>query len=234
MEYARAHYERNRDAYDSIRAQVLRTTSFFDYAPRSVQAELLDHGVTFALISAQTPVSIHEAGYENTLGLTDQSDIADGLLDAGVNYYKSKARYIHHNRTNVSYGEILDHYEAGDISAMHRAIADECLGVGLRKAAYAMAKVVTTDKMCVDTHIMQFAGIDEDEVYNGVVVDKYEQQCQMVLDQIDLDLEPFMQQWVAFDAQRETVTEHRAWFKSLPETIQYDSNEIQSRYRLTQ
>jgi hypothetical protein len=85
-----------------------------------------------------------------------------------------------------------------------------------------MAKVVTTDKMCIDTHVAQRAGIEPDDIYNGVVVEKYEQQCDEIIEQWpDLydDLGRFMFQWVVFDSNRETVTTHDAWFMSLPERV---------------
>jgi hypothetical protein len=84
-----------------------------------------------------------------------------------------------------------------------------------------MAKVVTTDKMCLDTNVCQRAGIEPDEIYNGVVVDKYEKQCQSVKDQwpdLHDELGAFMFQWVLFDSNKETVTCHDVWFNSLPES----------------
>jgi thermostable 8-oxoguanine DNA glycosylase len=211
------HYERHSDVYDHISEQVEQTTDYFANAPRAEQKMLLNQAVTFALISAQTSVDIHERGYLNVLRASDRQEIEDALLEPGVNYYKNKARYIFHNMTEPDYDHILDLYDEGRIDEMHRAIADQFKGVSTRKSAYAMAKVITTDKMCIDTHIAQFAGFEPDDIYNGVVVDKYEAQCQEVLEQIGLDFAPFIQQWIAFDTQRETVTTHSAWFATLPE-----------------
>jgi endonuclease III len=173
----RQQYEQNSTVYDSISEQVEQTTSYFDSASRPEQEMLLNQAVSFALISAQTSVEIHEKGYLNALEATDFNEIEEGLLEPGVNYYKNKAKYIYHNMTEPDYDMVLDLYDAGKIDEMHRAIADEFMGVSTRKAAYAMAKCVTTDKMCVDTHVAQRANIDPDDIYNGVVVDKYEAQC---------------------------------------------------------
>jgi thermostable 8-oxoguanine DNA glycosylase len=218
----RQQYEQNSTVYDSISEQVEQTTSYFDSASRPEQEMLLNQAVTFALISAQTSVEIHEKGYLNALEATDFNEIEEGLLDAGVNYYRNKAKYIFHNMTEPDYDMVLDLYDEGRINEMHRAIADEFKGVSTRKAAYAMAKVVTTDKMCIDTHVAQRAGIEPDDIYNGVVVEKYEQQCDEIIEQWpDLydDLGRFMFQWVVFDSNRETVTTHDAWFMSLPERV---------------
>jgi len=215
-------YERNADVYDHISEQVQNTTDYFAQAPRAEQRMLLNQAVTFALISAQTSVPIHEKGYLNALEASDFNEIEDGLLDAGVNYYRNKAKYIYYNMTEPDYEHVLDLYDEGRINEMHRAIADEFKGVSTRKAAYAMAKVVTTDKMCIDTHVAQRAGIEPDEIYNGVVVDKYEQQCDEIIEQwpdLRENLGQFMFQWVVFDSNRETVTTHDAWFMSLPDSV---------------
>lgn len=220
MRDPRTQYEQHRDVYDHISEQVQQTTSYFATASRAEQKALLNRAVSFALISTQTNVTLHEAGYLNALQASDFNELEQGLLDAGVNYYRSKAKYLFYNLTEPDYERVLDLYDDDKIDEMHRAIADEFKGVSIRKAAYAMAKVVTTDKCCVDTHIAQFMGLDDDEIYNGVVVEKYENQVQELYDMIpdELDhLSPFMKQWVCFDTQRETVTTHSSWFASLPE-----------------
>jgi thermostable 8-oxoguanine DNA glycosylase len=217
-----AQYRQNKDVYDEIANNVRTTVETFEEADRELQEILLHRAVSFALISAQTSVPIHEKGYLNVVDETQYGDIEEGLYEAGVNYYRNKSKYILHNMTEPDYDRVLDHYENGEIDKMHRAIADEFKGVGLRKAAYAMAKVVTTDKCCVDTHIAQFIGLETDEIYNGVVVDKYENQCQRLIDKVpdEIDhLSRFMKQWVAFDAQRGSVTTHDAWFASLPREV---------------
>jgi thermostable 8-oxoguanine DNA glycosylase len=221
MKHPVNHYEQNRDVYDRISEQVQQTTDYFAQAGRPEQKLLLNQAVTFALISAQTSVPIHEKGYLNALEASDFEEIEQGLLDAGVNYYRNKAKYIFHNMTEPDYEMVLDLYDDGRIDEMHRAIADEFKGVSTRKAAFAMAKVVTTDKMCLDTNVCQRAGIEPDEIYNGVVVDKYEKQCQSVKDQwpdLHDELGAFMFQWVLFDSNKETVTCHDVWFNNLPES----------------
>lgn len=216
------HYQEHSELYDRIGQKVEATTDAFAEADRQLQEMLLNQAVSFALISAQTSVDIHEKGYINVLDADSHSEIEDGLLEAGVNYYRNKAKYIFYNMTEPDYDRVLNHYEAGEIDQMHRAIADEFKGVGLRKAAFAMAKVVTTDKMCVDTHVAQQAGIDSDDIYNGVVVEKYENQCDRVVSnwpELRERLGQFLFQWVVFDAHMETVTTHDPWFLSLPEPV---------------
>lgn len=219
------HYEQNRDVYNYISERLDEATSHFAQAPRQEQKLLLNQAVSFALISAQTSVEIHEKGYLNVLDATSFTEIEQGLLDAGVNYYRNKAKYIFHNMTEPDYEMVLDHYDqwkGGDSEAvhrMHRAIADEFMGVSTRKAAFAMANIVTTDKACIDTHVAQRAGIDSDDIYNGVVIDRYEDQWSSIEAQwpdLRERLAPYLFQWVVFDSHQDTVTTHDAWFMSLP------------------
>jgi thermostable 8-oxoguanine DNA glycosylase len=215
----RTHYEENSAIYDQIGEQVEQTTDYFASAPRPKQKILLNKAVTFALISTQTSVDIHERGYLNALDATSADELRDGLLDAGVNYYRNKAKYIMYNLSEPDYDRILNRYDAGDMDAMHRAIADECKGVSTRKAGFVMALTVTTDKMCVDTHVAQHAGLDADSIYNGVVIEKYEQQCDKIASQwpaLQDELSRFMFQWVVFDSHMDTVTTHDQWFLSVP------------------
>jgi endonuclease III len=218
------HYRRNQDIYDRIHEHVEATTDAFATASRTRQSDLLNRAVTFALISSQTRISRHERGYLNVVDLDEmrRDTVAHALRAHAVNYHKNKARYIMHNRTEPDTARVLDAYSVGNLDAMHRAIQDEYLGVGLRKAGFAMALTVSTDKMCVDTHVAQMAGIEPDDIYNGVVVDRYETQCERIRQQwptLADELSPFMCQWVVFDAEMDTVTTHDAWFASLPEWI---------------
>lgn len=221
------HYEANRDVYDHIQQKVESTSNFFARAPRPMQKMLLNMGVTWSLISIETRVELHERGYLNAIQVTDDSEetFQEALLSAGVNYYKNKASYIVHNLTQPDYDMVLDHYDDGDLDAMHRAIRDEFKGVGLRKAGFAMANAVTPQKMCVDRHVASLAGLSDDEIYEGVVVDKYEAQCDAIKaqwPQLADQLPPYLFQWVVFDADMDTVTTHDAWFMSLPDEAQVE------------
>jgi len=253
------HADQYRRIYDNLQA----TYDYFDHVGWDRRAELLEQAVTFALISAQCGVAQHEAGYANVMTMTIGSDqdagadrsIGEALRDAGVNYWRNKARYIEHNHRSVGsdsdtdgpgqgpdVDRVLDHYEHGRIDEMHRAIADEYLGVGLRKAGFAMALSVNDQKMCIDTHVAESAGLDADDIYNGVVVDKYERQCERVLaqyprlcdltgspflgvtstashDRVGERGSPFLSQWVLFDSQRGELSQHDPWFLSLPEAV---------------
>lgn len=226
-----AHYHEHRTFYDHIEARLEATHEAFRDADRDRRHDMLCKAVAFAGISAQTAVSKHERGYCNAIELGDgyallgPEAIEAGLLEAGVNYYKNKASYIWYNAHEADVGRALDAYEAhldgdeGALDRMHRAVADEMMGVGLRKAGFALALAVSPQKMCIDTHVAQCAGIEPEDVYEGVVVERYEAQCEQVRAQwptLDDELDPFMVQWVVFDAHLEALTPHDPWFCSTP------------------
>lgn len=216
------HYRENEPVYDHIDARLQSLYESFASASRAEQRMMLQRSLTFAVTSVQTAVRNHEQGYCASIGQHRQSDIADGLLDAGVNYYKNKAKYIFHNLSEPDYDRILNEYEAGNLDKCHRAIADECLGVGLRKAGFTMAMVMTDEKLCLDTHVRQFMGLEEGDIYSGVVVEKYEAQCDRFIDSLPDEvshLSRFMKQWVAFDAQQGVVTTHDPYFLSFPQQM---------------
>lgn len=222
------HYRQNEPVYDHIDARLQSLYESFADASRPEQRMMLQRSLTFAVTSVQTAVRNHEQGYCASIGQHKQDRIADGLLDAGVNYYKNKAKYIFHNLSEPDYDRILNEYEAGNLDVCHRAIADECLGVGLRKAGFTMAMVMTDKKLCIDSHIRQFMGLDREDIYNGVVVEKYEAQCDRFIDSLPSELghlSRFMKQWVAFDAQQGVVTTHDVYFLSFPtEMVSEDLN----------
>lgn len=222
------HYEANRAVYDRINRKVETTTEVFSEADRDMQRELLDRAVTFALISPETRVEYHEKGYLNVMERHESDEpltrdaVEQALLSANVNYYKNKARYIVHNQSEPDKEAILDLYDADRLDEMHRMIRDEYLGVGLRKAGFAMALAVTPEKACLDSHVAQISGISDENIYNGVVVEKYENQWDTILDswpQLAERLSKFMFQWTLFDADMGTVTTHDAFFMSLPSDV---------------
>lgn len=216
-------YRTNEQIYDRIADSITSTREYFLDAPRPEQKVLLNQAVTFALISAQTSVPIHEKGYLGVLQASSRDEIRDALLDAGVNYYKNKARYIAHNVHDADTDRVIDLIESGENLQALRATQEEFMGVGTRKGAYALAKLGVPGMMCIDTHVAQASGIEPDDIYSGVVPEKYVAQCERIEDAFgalrDAVSGRFLFQWVLFDAQRGSVTTHDAWFLSLPGEI---------------
>ena len=151
------------------------------------------------------------------------SEMTDALRDAGVNYANNKAAYIIHNAVEPDYETILGQGDNNAYDTVHRRIADEFLGGGLSKGAYAMGKLGCAGKLCIDTHVAAAAGIDVDDLYQGVVVERYEDQCEQVETAFPelSELPRPIFRWIVFDAHRNTagdetpVTLHETWFNSV-------------------
>lgn len=162
-----------------------------------------------------------EAVYERALTVWDE--LANALRTAGVNYANNKAAYIVRNSIEPDYETIFARWDEGAYDQAHRLIADEFLGVGLAKGAYAMGKLGCEEKLCIDRHVAAAAGIDQDNLYQGVVVDRYEAQCDRVEAAFPelVGLPRPLFRWVVFDAHRSTentdspVTPHEVLFDSL-------------------
>lgn len=163
-----------------------------------------------------------EPDYERALAIWDE--LADELRAAGVNYANNKAAYIARNSVEPDYEMILDRWDAGAYDRAHRLVADEFLGVSLSKGAYAMGKLGCEEKLCIDRHVAAAAGINPDDLYQGTVVDRYEDQCERVEATFPelAGLPRPLFRWVVFDARRTTedadspVTRHDVLFDSLP------------------
>lgn len=163
-----------------------------------------------------------EAVLERALAVWDE--LADELRAAGVNYANNKAAYIVRNSIEPDYETIFARWDEDAYGRAHRLIADEFLGVGLSKAAYAMGKLGCEEKLCIDRHVAEAAGIDPDDLYQGAVVKRYEVQCDRVEAAVPelAELPRPLFRWVVFDAHRSTedvdspVTTHEVLFDSLP------------------
>jgi len=213
-------FELHREKYEYITQRVEETRKAFLEADRPVQRVMLNQAVSFALISTNTRVENHEAGYigvvNNGLG-SDPDENMEVLRDAGVNYCGNKANYIFHNMTEADPDRVIDHVESEEYVEALQATIEEFKGVACAKGAYALAKLGVPKMACLDRHVSGFLGIED--VYSGVVAEKYIDQVS-ALDDLDVSDETahrFITQWVVFDLQRERgVAMHDAYFMSLP------------------
>lgn len=172
-----------------------------------------------------------ETVYKRALTIWDE--LAGELRAAGVNYANNKAAYIVRNSVDPDYETIVARWDEKAYDRAHRLIADDFLGVSLSKGAYAMGKLGCEEKLCIDRHVAAAAGIDPDDLYQGTVVDRYEDQCDRVEAAFSelSELPRPLFRWVVFDAHRYTedvdspVTTHDVLFDSLPlEEVVVDSS----------
>lgn len=210
-------YHTHQELYDSIDSSLKATYERFMSASSPRQAVMLNKAVSFALISAQTTVDKHEKGYAGVVESVDADEIRESLLSAGVNYYKNKASYILHNMTEADHTAVVSRLEAEDYEGALKAVTEEYKGVAMAKGSFALAMLGTPNMACIDSHMARYMDMDPDDVYGGVVPEKYINQVEPMDDfpVADHVSRRFMVQWISWDAIRESTTTHDAWWLSL-------------------
>jgi hypothetical protein len=210
------HYRRNKSDYNEISARLDKTRESFLSADTSKQIRMLQMSHSFAVISVQTPVDIHEnafaALWENG---TPLADVDDALTS--VNYRNNKADYIRHSINHGHlWADVVDMLEDGNIDAAHKYTLDNFKGVGPAKAPFTFAMLGFKEKMCIDANIVNAMGLDEH--VSTVVVEKYEKVCKKLRDKmptLQKKVSPFMWQWIVFDWQRDEISKHKTFYKML-------------------
>jgi len=106
--------------------------------------------------------------------------------------------------------------EDGDIDKAHKFILETFKGVGPAKAPFVLAMLGFTEKMCIDTNMVNAFGLDGHP--STVVVERYESICETLRDKMPTMKEltsPFLFQWTVFDYQRGEVSHHDVFYDSL-------------------
>ena len=210
------HYRNNRDTYEQISARLFRTRKKFLQASRLEQIEMLQKSHSFAVISVQTPVHIHENAFtELWQNGAPESDI-EGALES-VNYKNNKKDYITHSLENSGkWDTVCDMLENDNIDTAHKFILDEMKGVGPAKAPFVLAMLGFEEKMCIDANIIN--AFDLDGHATTVVVEKYDKLCKSLRDKMPTMRDmttPFMFQWITFDYQRDEISTHDTFYEML-------------------
>ena len=216
MERPKTFYRDNIDKYMQIKQNLESVNDKFLSSGREIQRRMLLDSYIFAVISVQTPVDIHEDAFK---AIKTGADYEDAL--SSVNYWRNKVNYI--RETEVKFEEIdkvIDLLEEGKLDEAHRKLVDEFKGVSTVKAGFVLAMLGFEEKACIDTNVLTALGIDREDAYNGVVIDKYNKFVDMAFDKIDSGLmsivpSTFMAQWVIFDAVRGEVATHDLFFDNV-------------------
>lgn len=198
-------FDENKAHYEIIRSRLQSVKRRFENADHETRRDMLLASYEFAVISVQTPVNIHEKAWS---AIREGADPEDAMQQ--VNYWRNKLDYM--QRTQVKFeliDDVIFNLLDGNIDKAHKILIDEFLGVGAKKAGFTLAMLGYTSKMCIDTNVEQAAGLDD--VYSGVVVDKYEDQCNEVMQEYSINT-PFMLQWILFDCYRGETTTHNVYF----------------------
>jgi len=215
------HYRNNKSAYESISTDLSETKEAFFSADRSQQIRMLQQSHSFAVISVQTPVEIHESAFTQLWATDEPHENIQSALES-VNYRNQKERYIRHSlRNGHLWSDVADMLENGDIDSAHKMILDEFKGVGPAKAPFTLSMLGFESKMCIDANIINAMGLDGH--VSTVVVEKYDSICERLqakIPSLSSLVSPFMFQWITFDYERGTISDHSVFF----DVVQY-SNE---------
>ena len=208
------HYRRNKSDYDEISARLDRTRQTFMEADTSEQIRMLQQSHSFAVISVQTPVHIHEDSFTKLWADDNPLENMDDALSS-VNYRNNKADYITHSLTHGHlWANVVDMIEAGNLDEAHKYVLDNFKGVGPAKAPFTFSMLGFKEKMCIDANVINAMGMDEH--VNTVVVDKYESICAKLREKmptLNKTVSPFMWQWIVFDWQRDEISKHKPFYE---------------------
>jgi thermostable 8-oxoguanine DNA glycosylase len=208
------HYRRNKDDYAEISARLDRTREAFMDADTSEQIRMLQKSHSFAVISVQCPVHIHEDAFTKLWANDNPIGNMDDALSS-VNYLNQKKEYITHSLTHAHlWANVVDMIEAGNIDNAHKYVLDNFKGVGPAKAPFTFAMLGFKEKMCIDANIINAMGLDDH--VDTVVVEKYENICQKLREKmptLNKEVSPFLWQWITFDWQRDTIVKHKPFYE---------------------
>lgn len=204
------HYNDNQATYNDIRDNLEKVKHRFLHGDTVTRRQMIRTAHRFAVLSIQTPVHLHEAAFKQLEGLP----VVQSNPVQSVNYWRNKLDWINHLDGRMELlDEAADLLMAGRLDEAHRLMIDRFKGLGAAKAGFTIAMLGFTSKMCIDTNVKQAA--DLKQVYSGVVVEKYEQQCTAITNRFNtVGLTPFMLQWVLFDVQRGEISRHQAYFNA--------------------
>lgn len=222
-----SHYRTHSEAYDDIWADLETIHGRFRAANTEGKVAYLKLSYINSVMSVQTPVADQEDALTR---LMDGEDL-ETALDT-VNYRRQKQKYIKQSLHTVGVWEdIVSSLGEGAVDRAHKTALDRLNYIGPIKAPFILANLGYTEKMCFDTNVVNFAGLDE---YPSTTdVQEYEELCQRLRDEFPVlreELDPFHLHWVIFDWQRSfgegferlperdsktpSVTSHDAWFNA--------------------
>lgn len=201
------HYRRNKSEYDEIRARLDETRGAFYQADKSEQIRMLQKSHSFAVISVQTPVHVHEEAFTTLWENGEPLENLDSALES-VNYKNNKADYIRHSIKNGhKWADVATMLSLGEIDEAHKFILDNFKGVGPAKAPFTLAMLGFTEKACIDANVINAMGLEEH--VTTVVVEKYDEIVSSLRDKMPTlkqETTPFLWQWIVFSFQRQGVS----------------------------
>ena len=200
-------FETRHDEYSLTSRRLFNTKLKFLTADTKDAVRMLDMSYSNAVISQQCSVEKHEAGWVHWC---QTGDIPEYVVYSNQKTDWLKATNVLH-KYNVVRMLQSDASRQG-IDKAHRYLHDNFVGLGLMKAAFTLAMLGFTSRMCIDTNVAQVTGI---ETRGLKKFDSYIDACDEVCQEYDMGLPPFITQWVLFDFNRGNHSTHEVWFRQM-------------------
>lgn len=209
------HYLAHRDDYELIQNRLDQVREQFLSVPADMQIEMAQKSYTFAAISVQTPLPVHEAAYYRLWNGDPLENVREALRS--VNYNRSKEAAITEMlQAGDLWSEFVGLLASGGVDDAHRFLLRNVKYVSTAKAPFTLSMLGFTEKMCVDANMLTALGIEGR--INTKSVERYDALCDWILSKfqsLSAELPPFLVQWVVFDTVRDEVAHHDVWFESV-------------------
>lgn len=206
-----AWYTTHQNEYDLVEERLSSINQKFLESDRNTQTQMLRYSYTFAVMSIQTRVEDHEKAF---VEYVNGADIYEAVRGTNFGGDEAKGAWIRKTFSDPAhFTDVINLLENGKVDDAHKYMIDEWTGVSSVKAAFVLAMLGFTQKMCLDVNMMNLFNLEDRKT---VVVERYDSWCQEIVDMHpEIDVDPFILQWVCFDYQRGVHSTHEVFFEAL-------------------
>jgi|APHM01.1.fsa_nt_gi hypothetical protein len=221
MTDAHNRYHDDESTYNRISMHLNGINRAFFELPEAKQNSLLFWSDLYALMSVMTNVNRLEPAFPKAINAESKAEYRDIYYEHTILFPNNKSEYSAYNLTEVDYDVQRKMLEQGRIDDVHRYKVENVHGVSYTKAAFSLAMLGFTEKMCIDSHVQNYFDMDGRLNVNSVA--EYERICGSLRSKDPFLAEetcPFMFQWAVFDADRnDELTPHTRWFEMVDQFI---------------
>lgn len=222
---AHARYNEEVERYEQIQQLLDAIQAGYFELPDSTKETVLFIADLYAIMSIMTAVERVERAFPQAIDAETKAEYRDVYDEHTILFHDDKADYSYRNMVNVDYSVQREMIDNGEIDRVHQYKADNVNGLGTIKGAFSLAMLGFTEKMCIDTHVANYFGLDKREAQVDTVAE-YERLCGSLRSKdpfLAQETSPYLFQWVVFDTDRDDgVTEHSRWFKTISEFVDID------------
>lgn len=198
--------------YSMVEKRLTDTKAKFMSTDRDEQVDMLVKSYVNAVISQRNKVDIYEPAYVRWVSGEPMDKAFESII-----YNKQKISWISKTLVDMKkFHHVADLLEVGRVNQAHNFMADNFTGLSHMKAAFTLAMLGFTSRMCLDTNVCKAMGFDSRKVSDIKDMSDYLELCNQIVDKFEhLELDPFVLQWVIFDYRRGFHETHKVFFQSL-------------------